>query len=843
MLKQQFGNNHRVEAAHLKSMVDGPDVVQGDRQSLRSFHYKVKACVQWCTKLGLAAILQNPEYLGRAAMKLQDGMRMRWYEHLQGDYDGLSLLDFERWLQRRVDAMFNPFEDYVHERESRPRLPRPRHFNQGPPPRALHPNSVGIRVTRSTQESSSGEVTAPPQVDSPGQDRCLVCEDRHRLVYCDSFKSKPFKERRKIVYNKRLCRNCLKEGHFVDSCPSSGRCLKEGCGLKHHTLLHSERVDESKSEEKDGAGHKVNALQLVPVLAWGPKGQVKTVAVLDAGSDSTLIRKDLAEQLELKGETHQLQLNTVKSDTRSCNMQRVGFRLSSDDHPEKIDVEGAWVVHKLNISKHKVSGKEAAKRWNHLEGVNLQTLEAGDVTLLIGSDMAHLLVHLDVRQGRPGEPIAVQTPLGWTLFGRLGRAVQPNLMHVHSNLTLLKVGELLNEQVQRFWETDSYGVSRTERPIGPSAEDRRALETLDSTVRKMGGHYETGLLWKDEAVVLPSNRRMAMYRLNSTEQKLKKDPELASMYRSVLNEYQSKGHCRKLSEVKAAIEGPRTWYLPHHGVQNPNKPEKLRVVFHPAAKYNNVSLNDCLLTGPDLLNDLVGVLIRFRCNKVGIMGDIEKMFHQVKVREADQDSLRFLWRNLEERILEVYRMAVHVFGAIDSPCSACYALRKTAEDQAGLFPDDVLDTIKRNFYMDDVLTSRPSEDEAAAVANQLIEAVAAGGFRLTKWVSNSRNVLRSLPSDEVSCDAVNLDLQTLPQEKALGVKWCLEQDTLYLKPLKDRFPETKRKVLSATSSVFDPLGLAARPSSIYRNCGAVRLIGMSLFPKSCEASGSRGRTG
>ncbi|XP_048581431.1 uncharacterized protein LOC116618474 [Nematostella vectensis] len=222
-----------------------------------------------------------------------------------------------------------------------------------------------------------------------------------------------------------------------------------------------------------------------------------------------------------------------------------------------------------------------------------------------------------------------------------------------------------------------------------------------------------------------------------------------------------------------------------------------------------MSLNDCLLTGPDLLNNLVGVLIRFRCNKVGIMGDIEKMFHQVKVREADQDSLRFLWRNLEERIPDVYRMAVHVFGAIDSPCSACYALRKTAEDQAGLFPDDVLDTIKRNFYMDDVLTSRPSEDEAAAVANQLIEAVAAGGFRLTKWVSNSRKVLRSLPSDEVSCDVVNLDLQTLSQERALGVKWCLEQDTLYLKPLKDRFPDTKRGVLSATSSVFDPLGLAA----------------------------------
>ena len=74
----------------------------------------------------------------------------------------------------------------------------------------------------------------------------------------------------------------------------------------------------------------------------------------------------------------------------------------------------------------------------------------------------------------------------------------------------------------------------------------------------------------------------------------------------------------------------KTWYLPHHAVLSPNKPGKVRVVFDAA------SLNDKLLTGPDLLNNLVGILMRFRTGKIGVMGDIEQMFHQVRACEADR---------------------------------------------------------------------------------------------------------------------------------------------------------------------------------------------------------------
>ena len=75
---------------------------------------------------------------------------------------------------------------------------------------------------------------------------------------------------------------------------------------------------------------------------------------------------------------------------------------------------------------------------------------------------------------------------------------------------------------------------------------------------------------------------------------------------------------------------------------NINKPGKVRVVFDADATYNSTSLNKSLLKGPDLLNNLVGVLTRFHMRRYAVMGDIEQMFHQILVEKKDRDVLRFL---------------------------------------------------------------------------------------------------------------------------------------------------------------------------------------------------------
>lgn len=123
------------------------------------------------------------------------------------------------------------------------------------------------------------------------------------------------------------------------------------------------------------------------------------------------------------------------------------------------------------------------------------------------------------------------------------------------------------------------------------------------------------------------------------------------------------------------------WYIPHHGIYHPKK-NKIRVVFDYTATYQNFSLNNQLLQGPDLTNTLIGVLNHFRQEPIAIMADIESMLYQVKVPDHDSDLLRFLWwpEGDLNKPIEEYRMTVHLFGATYSPSCACFALRKAAMD-------------------------------------------------------------------------------------------------------------------------------------------------------------------
>lgn len=101
---------------------------------------------------------------------------------------------------------------------------------------------------------------------------------------------------------------------------------------------------------------------------------------------------------------------------------------------------------------------------------------------------------------------------------------------------------------------------------------------------------------------------------------------------------------------------------------------QIRVVFDSSAKHSGVSLNDVLLTGPDLNNSLLGVLMRFRKERVAIVADIQQMFHCFLVRDDHRNYLRFLWYKDNDPTKEI-RMKVHVFGNAPSPAVAIYGLR------------------------------------------------------------------------------------------------------------------------------------------------------------------------
>jgi hypothetical protein len=148
------------------------------------------------------------------------------------------------------------------------------------------------------------------------------------------------------------------------------------------------------------------------------------------------------------------------------------------------------------------------------------------------------------------------------------------------------------------------------------------------------------------------------------------------------------------------------------------------------------------------------------------------MFHQVKVPPKDSDSMRILWWDDKDLdgTPEEYHMTSHIFGATDSPCCANYCLKRTAEDNKAELSEEAVNTVKKDFYVDDLLEALPSELQAIRLANELIKLLKRGGFRLAKWMSNSREVLANISGEERANPSLDLDLDHLPVERALGVQ-------------------------------------------------------------------------
>ena len=177
-------------------------------------------------------------------------------------------------------------------------------------------------------------------------------------------------------------------------------------------------------------------------------------------------------------------------------------------------------------------------------------------------------------------------------------------------------------------------------PVARELRDKKFMKMMQEESKFVDGQYVLPLPFRDRNTHVPNNRGQAVQRAIYLKKKLTANDKFFTDYKAFMKTIIDQGYavpCQ--TEPK---EG-KTWYIPHHGVYHPRKPDKIRVVFDCSAKYKDLSLNSMLLQGPDLTNQLVGVLSRFRKEPVGFFGDIEKMFYRVKVPDDQQDFMRFLW--------------------------------------------------------------------------------------------------------------------------------------------------------------------------------------------------------
>lgn len=223
-------------------------------------------------------------------------------------------------------------------------------------------------------------------------------------------------------------------------------------------------------------------------------------------------------------------------------------------------------------------------------------------------------------------------------------------------------------------------------------------------------------------------------------------------------------------------------------------------MWNSAKIFSGVCLNDGLEKGPDLINNLFLVLIRWRKSEFAILGDIKCMFNQIAIAPEDRPYFSFYWQNYNEKESSVYEWCRLIFGSISSPDIASSGIQFLAKETEDDYPIGC-EILKNSIYVDDISPSFNEENEAIKAGKEVNEILGKGSFMVKQWHSNSKFIENQLNKEIVVTESKTL---------MLGHMWNKEQDTFNLKirdiPI-DKKNVTKRSILRCIASIWDPLGL------------------------------------
>ena len=135
----------------------------------------------------------------------------------------------------------------------------------------------------------------------------------------------------------------------------------------------------------------------------------------------------------------------------------------------------------------------------------------------------------------------------------------------HNMLTSVESAIATKPNLELFWNLESLGI--TESPL--TCDDDLALDHFNKTAKLVDGRYEVTWPWKEENPNLPSNYYLALGRLKSILQKLKKHPQLLQQYEAIIQEQLQRGIIEKV--VTGTEEGPIKHYILHHPVITPSQ--------------------------------------------------------------------------------------------------------------------------------------------------------------------------------------------------------------------------------------------------------------------------------
>lgn len=790
LLCQRYNNKRQLINHHLNSLLNISKATHTSNGFLRQMVDHITKNLRALSSLGQPTDKWDVLVIHIMVSKLDDLTFNKWEEHRGILVDVPDLSTFYKFLIGRADIIQSAEQ------------------NSSNPPR---PRGNNIRNTKSFVSVDSHTFS------------CVVCQGHgHRIYDCPVFLAKDVEGRIAEVHKLKLCSNCLRTGHRVNTC-RLGPCLK--CKGRHNSLLHkrynsepdtpttsnaalsevNETLEVVTNFANQGTPHVLLSTAYIEVSNPRTNQSEKVRALLDCGSQSSFITKSLKQRLSLPTNSNNL-VNIIGIGNSQANQATESCVAQLKSLVSKFNVtSGFLVLPQVTGQIPKITiDTSCLKLPKDLKLADPMFHKPAPTEVLIGADLFWDILGRDQYSLGPNNPKLRSSHFGWIISGPINQFndfMQGQAKHIQCNISITNQASddnyfKLHQEFSKFWE-----LEELPNQISTLSESEKACEAnfISNSVRLGSGRFSVGLPLKDSPDCLGNSYNMAKKRLLNLERRFKKQPEVKSQYVKFIREYKSLGH---LSKSNINIPNP-SYFLCHHAVfKEASESTKIRVVFDGSSPSSSgYSINDLLMVGPNIQDSLFSILVRARQYKYLLTGDIEKMYRQVNIHEEDRTLQLILWREHEHQPIQTLVLNTITYGMASSSYLSTRCLWQLGEECSDV---QIKEIIQHDFYIDDVITGANSETELRHFHRSVTHALQLGCFNLRKFKTNLPSIL-----DSSSNSKDNLIISE--STSTLGIGWNPSTDCLHF-PFKIAIPSdntflTKRQMLSNIFKIFDPLGL------------------------------------
>lgn len=662
--------------------------------------------------------------------------------------------------------------------------------------------------------------------------KCQLCDAKHYLNACPKFLNLSPSQRREIVrkFNRRF--NYLSKSHSAHDCKSKYTCRV--CQKRHHSLLHvasdspppefaiasSSQTDNAKKEisalcstAAPNASSKI-LLATAKVSVRASSGRVVVArALLDQGSEMSFITENLAQLLHVRRFRMSVEVSAVGGIKAGVYQHAIQISISPRDSTTPTFSTTAVIMKKLtNYLPPRVQFNSALDHLIDLHWADDSPLSSEPISLIIGAELYSELLLEGVRKGTQGQPIAQNTVLGWVISGPLSISNVTSMTSSTSyidNLSALHVSThhclqsvTLDQEIRRFWEIEEIPSKSILSPL----EEQCELHFQRTHTRRIDSRYVVRLPFKEGPPIdIGKSRHRAESMLRGLHRRFQIHPEMKCEYTEFLRDYEQQRHMKEAS--RCCDSHVQCVFIPHHPVlRDKSVTTHLRVVFNASGiTTNGTTLNEHLLIGPKLQNDLSAVMLQWRQYKFVYSADIKQMYRQIIIDPRDAGYQPILWNPNSAETPREYQLLTVTYGMASAPYLALRVLQQLADDEGDKFPLAV-SILREKIYVDDVLFGHDNKTVLKQTRDQLRSLLARGGFHLHKWSSNASDLLTDISNSNENSSVTKL-IQADERLNILGLTWNSAHDSFQFEVASmPSLPETKRTILSLIAKLFEPLG-------------------------------------